>query len=108
MVCKPIGYIMDEVARWPGSVHHSTIFDNSQLRAMLETQQTHGCLVGDSGYACQHYMLMPLNHTATTAEQAYNAAQILARNCIGRTTGIPKRRFPALKYSLHLKLMLLV
>ena len=82
LVCEPTGYIMDVVARWPGSVHDSTIFDNSQLRAMLETQQTRGCLVGDNGYACRRYMLTPLNYPNTAAERAYNSAQVLGRNCI--------------------------
>lgn len=104
LVCEPTGYITDVVARWPGSVHDSTIFDNSQLRAMLETQQTNRCLVGDGGYACRRYMLTPLNNPVTAAERSYNAAQILARNCIERTIGMLKRRFPALKYGLRLKL----
>jgi len=33
-----------------------------------------------------------------------NEAQISARNCIERANGILKRRFPALKYGLRLKL----
>ena len=82
LVCDPTGYISDVVARWPGSVHDSTIFDNSQLRAMMETQQITGILVGDGGYACRRYMLTPLNNPTTAAERAYNAAQILARNSI--------------------------
>ena len=104
LVCELTGYITDVVARWPGSVHDSTIFDNSHLRAVMETQQTQVCLVGDGGYACRRYMLTPLNNPTTAAEHAYNAAQILARNCIERTIGMLKRRYPALKYGLHLKL----
>ena len=104
LVCDPTGYVSDVVARWPGSVHDSTIFDNSKLRAMLETQQISGCLVGDGGYACRRYMLTPLNTPTTAPERAYNSAQVLARNCIERTIGILKRRFPALKYGLRLKL----
>jgi len=104
LVCEPTGYISDVVARWAGSTHDSTIFDNSKLRAMLETQQINGCLVGDGGYACRRYMLTPLNNPITAAERAYNSAQILARNCIERTIGMLKRRFPALKYGLRLKL----
>jgi len=104
LVCDPTGYISNVVARWPGSVHDSTIFDSSQLRAMMEMQQITGILVGDGGYACRRYMLTPVNNATTAAERAYNAAQILARNCIERTIGILKRRFPALKYGLRLKL----
>jgi len=79
--CDPTGYISDVVARWQESVHNSTIFDNSKLKAMLETQQISGCLVGDGGYAYRRYMLTPLNTPTTAAERAYNSAQILARNC---------------------------
>jgi len=104
LVCEPTGYISDVVAPWPESVHDSTIFDSSKLRALLETQQLNGCLVGDGGYACRRCMLTPLNNPTTAAERAYNSAQILARNCIERMLGMSKRRFPALKYGLRLKL----
>lgn len=97
-------FITDVVARWPGSVHDSTIFDNSAIRATLETAQDDGYLVGDGGYACRRYMLTPLANPTTTAEKAYNNAQVLARNCIERTNGILKRRFPALRYGMRLKL----
>jgi len=72
---------------------------------MLETQQISGCLVGDGGYACRRYMLTPLNTPTTAPERVYNSAQILARNCIERTIGKLKHRFPALKYGLRLKLL---
>ena len=98
------GYITDVVARWPGSVHDSTIFDNSHLRAKLETEQLDGFLVGDGGYACRRYMMTPIINPTTNAEKAYNNAQISARNCIERTNGMLKRRFPALKYGLRLHL----
>jgi len=38
------------------------------------------------------------------AKKAYSCAQILARNVIERANGILKRRFPALKYGLRLRL----
>jgi len=37
--------IIDIVARWPGSVHDSTIFQNSNLRMLFETNQLHNCLL---------------------------------------------------------------
>jgi len=104
LVSDSTGYISDVVARWPGSVHDSTIFDSCSLRAMLESGQIDGCLVGDGGYACRRYLLTPLANPTTPAEKAYNEAQILARNCIERANGIIKRRFPALKYCLRLSL----
>jgi len=104
LVCDHSGYISDVVARWPGSVHDSTIFDNSFLRAQLETGAAHGYLVGDGGYACRRYLLTPLTNPTTEAEKAYNTAQISARNCIERTNGRLKRRFPALKYGMRLRI----
>lgn len=43
--------ILDIVARWPGSTHDQTIFNNSSIRNRFE--QGHfgnGILLGDSGY----------------------------------------------------------
>jgi len=37
--------IINIVARWPGSVHDSTIFENSNLRMLSETNQLHNCLL---------------------------------------------------------------
>jgi len=86
--------ITDVVARWPGSVHDSTVFDNSRIRALLETGPREGYLVGDGGYPCRQYLLTPVLNPATEAEKKYNEAQASARNCIERANGILKRRFP--------------
>lgn len=104
LICDHTGYISDVVARWPGSVHDSTIFDNSHIRAQLETSPFDGYLVGDGGYACRRYLLTPINNPTNQQQKKYNAAQIKARNCIERTNGILKRRFPALKYGMRLSL----
>jgi len=104
LICDQSGYLMDVVARWPGSVHDSTIFDNCQVRAMLETSQSDGYLVGDSGYPCRRYLLTPVVNPTTEAQKKYNASHVAARNCIERANGILKRRFPALKYGLRLSL----
>ena len=104
LISDHTGYAMDVVARWLGSVHDATIFDNSQVRATLETQPLDGYLVCDSGYLCRRYMLTPVANPATEPQKRYNAAHITARNCIERANGILKRRFPALKYGLRLSL----
>ena len=104
LVCDQTGCMTDVVARWPGSVHDSTIFDNSYVRAELETKAYKGHLVGDSAYPCRRYLLTPVPNPTTEPEKAYNCAQISARNVIERANGILKRRFPALKYGLHLRL----
>ena len=90
LVCDTNNIISDVVARWPGSVHDSTIFENSHIRALLETGQLDGILVGDGGYASKTYMLTPVINPTTAAESTYNAAHVLARNCIERTNGMLK------------------
>jgi len=103
LVCDPENQILDVVARWPGSVHDSTVFDNSHLRAVLETGEVEGHLIGDSGYACRPYMLTPVLKETSEAERRYNAAHASARNCIERTNGLLKR-FPCLKYGMRLRI----
>lgn len=64
--------IRDIVACWPGSTHDSTIFDNSRLRAIMETQvppQYH--LLGDNGYGCRSYLLTPFLNPSTIQQQRY-------------------------------------
>lgn len=53
-------FIRNIVVRWPGSVHDSTIFDNSYLRAHLEAEvplRYH--VLGDSGYPLRSYLITP-------------------------------------------------
>ena len=47
LVCDQNASVSDVVARWPGSVHDSTIFDNSHLRVQLEGSAQDGYLIGD-------------------------------------------------------------
>ncbi|XP_018363578.1 PREDICTED: putative nuclease HARBI1 isoform X2 [Trachymyrmex cornetzi] len=97
--------ITDVVARWPGSTHDSTIFNNSQLRGTFE-QGIHrdGLLLGDSGYPIKSYLMTPLLNPRTPAEQLYNESHIRTRNIIERLFGIWKRRFPVLALGLRLQL----
>ena len=104
LMCDQQYYVSDAVARWPGSVHDSTIFDHCRPCAELENHQLgEGYFVGDGGYTCRRYVLTPLSNLLTEPEKAFNRAQISARNCIERTNGILKYRFPALKYGLRVR-----
>ncbi|CAK1587654.1 unnamed protein product [Parnassius mnemosyne] len=104
MVCDAKLRIRNIIARWPGSVHDSTIFNESPLCAQLERGDfTTMVLLGDSGYPCRPYLLTPILNPRTPAEEAYNRSQIRTRNPIERLFGVLKRRFPCLHYGLGLK-----
>jgi hypothetical protein len=97
--------ISNIVARWPGSVHDSTIFGSSRLCAQFETKEiAQGYLLGDAGYPSKPYLLTPLQSTVTVAERRYNYSQIRTRNPIERTFGVLKRRFPCLRLGLRVRL----
>ncbi|XP_060882080.1 putative nuclease HARBI1 [Metopolophium dirhodum] len=103
-VCNSKMEIMNIVARWPGSVHDSTIFDNSLLRAQFENNEFKGCfLLGDGGYPCRKYLMTPLLNPTTAAEKKYQNAQIGTRNVIERVFGVLKRRFPVLSVGLRIQ-----
>ena len=52
LISEQSGYMSDVVMRWCGSTHDSTVFDNSHIRVVLETNQLEGYLIGNSGYPC--------------------------------------------------------
>ncbi|GFY63127.1 nuclease HARBI1 [Trichonephila inaurata madagascariensis] len=58
------------VARWPGSAHDSTVFNNSSACLSLKTNELYkDChLLGDTGYACKKYLLIPFRNPRSLAE----------------------------------------
>ncbi|GFX38564.1 retrovirus-related Pol polyprotein from transposon 17.6 [Trichonephila clavipes] len=95
--------IRNVVARWPGSAHDSTVFNNSAACLVLKTnalyQDFH--LLGDTGYACEKYLLTPFGNPRSLSEARYNKSYVLTRNTIERKYGILKRRFPCLSIGLN-------
>lgn len=66
--------IMDVVAKWPGSVHDSRIWNECGLKENFERRIIPGgChLLGDSGYPCQPWLLTPYLQPRNEAQEAYN------------------------------------
>ncbi|XP_061185223.1 putative nuclease HARBI1 [Saccostrea echinata] len=62
-ICDHQGRFINVVAKWPGSNHDSFIFRESDVGAFLETYHRgidrDGVLLGDGGYACTRYLLIP-------------------------------------------------
>lgn len=93
-ICGPDLVFYNIVARWPGSVHDSRIFENSPISDDLrDGRLLHGHLLGDSGYPCRRYLLTPLMNPNGPKEEAYNRSHIKTRNTIERAFGVLKRRF---------------
>jgi hypothetical protein len=93
------------IARWPGAVHDSTIFNNSPLPVeFCIGQYGNGFLLGDSGYPCKPFLLTPLLHPANASREAYNRAHVLTRNTIERFFGVLKCMFSCLPLELRCQL----
>lgn len=99
---------MNVVARWPGSSHDATVFNNSVLKSkfifnyliynmeysfiidsLFAVQCEEGLfgnrwLIGDSAYPCTSYLLTPLLNPTSPPEHRYNEAHIKTRNTIER------------------------
>ena len=61
--------MLNIVARWQGSVHGSTIFNDSVLSADLENARNgNGFLLGGSGYTCRSFILNSLIRPQTIPE----------------------------------------
>ncbi|CAH2100746.1 unnamed protein product [Euphydryas editha] len=104
-VCDSELMLMNVVARWPGSAHDVTIFDMSELKVQLETgMYGNKWLLGDSAYPLKPYLLTPLLNPESPGEQLYNEPLIRSRNCIERSFGVWKRRFPVVALRMRLRL----
>ena len=64
VVCDFDCKITNIVAKWPGSVHDSTILKESQLKLYFDTRNPNhkGILLGDSGYGCSNWLLTPYKY----------------------------------------------
>lgn len=104
VVCDANANILDIVARWPGSTHDQTVFENSHifqrfLNGEFVREGKISLLLGDGGYAAEPFLATPLratNNPRTRSENMYQNAHIATRNVIERLYGQWKKRFPVL------------
>ncbi|GFW90076.1 putative nuclease HARBI1 [Trichonephila clavipes] len=93
-VSDPNLSIRNIVVRWPRSTHDSTVFDQSYLRAHVETEVPSSYhLLGDSGYPLRSYLMTPFLNSVGAGQVRYNAAHARARNVVERQYGVWKKRF---------------
>ena len=68
-------HIINIVAKWPGSVHDSTVLNQSKLSDYFEnTEVEHGkgLLLGDAGYPCKSWLLTPFRNIRNQQQERYN------------------------------------
>lgn len=88
---------------WPGSVHDSRIWKNSEFRqTMMRTDNT--VLLGDEGYGIEPWLMVPFRNPDDAIKRSYNNLLKQERVIIERCFGQVKRRFPILKYVCLVKL----
>lgn len=88
------------VCKWPGSVHDSFIFCESQLHDLLKNQKIRW-LLGDSGYALQPFLMTPKSAPQTEAEITYNKAHSRTRIVVEKAFGVLKSRFRYILWKYH-------
>ncbi|XP_061194770.1 putative nuclease HARBI1 [Saccostrea echinata] len=104
-VCDSKMHLLDVNCGWPGSVHDSRVFKNSELYQRIQKDpegmfpnNTH--LLGDSAYGLEMWMMTPYRDRGnlTQSQYQYNYIHSSTRMVIERTFGAIKGRFRRLKF----------
>lgn len=99
-ICNSHLEFSNAVVKWPGSTHDAFIWDDCGLaRRFGRGDFGNSWLIGDSGYPLRPWMLVTFLHTASRAQERYNAHHKTARNTIERAFGFLKMRFRCLDKS---------
>ncbi|KAJ9590055.1 hypothetical protein L9F63_016817 [Diploptera punctata] len=80
------------------------MFKSSMIYGQFEEGEVSGILLGDSGYACHHFLMTPLLNPQTRADFNFNRSHKVTRSLVERSFGIRKEKFQCLRKGLSLKL----
>ena len=117
-VCDYKGMFMDVDCRWPGSVHDSKVFANSNINQKLRNGKltgvfqsiVQGCekipnyFIGDPAYPLTPFCLKEYDHCNEDAEVIFNNMLRSARNPIECAFGRLKARWSILTRKMDMKL----
>uniref|UniRef100_UPI00398EF018 putative nuclease HARBI1 n=1 Tax=Pristiophorus japonicus TaxID=55135 RepID=UPI00398EF018 len=97
LVCDHNRKVMAVGARYPGSSHDAFILRQIDVPGVFAgPNQDCDWLLGDKGYSLCTWLLTPLCHPRTAAQQSYNDSHSPTRFIIEQTIGILKQRFRCL------------
>ncbi|XP_067207117.1 putative nuclease HARBI1 [Linepithema humile] len=100
IICDTDMYILNILARYPGSTHDSFVWRNSYVRHLLQMQHAnnnHCWLFGDSGYPLEPWLLTPYPEVQPgTQKEYFNQRHSTMRNTVERCIGVMKKRFRCL------------
>ncbi|XP_046674568.1 putative nuclease HARBI1 [Homalodisca vitripennis] len=80
-------------AEWPGSVHDSRIWRNSQVREVIARYDGAACLLGDSGYGISPWLITPFKPPRNQDEIQFNRLHAQERVIVERVFGQVKKGF---------------
>ena len=89
---------------WPGSVHDSRIWKNSNVYRIMKDSNAHPILLGDAGYGLSPFLMTPFKVPNTPAQKAFNKVLTQERVIIERCFGQLKQWFPILQNKVHMGL----
>ena len=73
VICDYDCKITNIVARWPGSVHDSTVLKESNVKNYFDTGPVNkGLLLGDSGYGCSNWLITPYRNPSCRRQEVSN------------------------------------
>ena len=97
-------YVTNIYTGWPGSVHDSKVFNNSDFLKYLQNVPDQFVFFGDAAYPCQRNLIVPFKGPNLTNEQKrFNYCHSATRMVVERAIGLLKGRFRRLMYYVDMR-----
>lgn len=103
VICDAEEKITSFDCRWPGSVHDSRIWRNSDVLGIIKYNDAGALLLADEGYGIAPWLMTPFKDAHGELKNSYNCLHSKERIIIERVFGQVKRRFPMLKEKIRVK-----
>ena len=100
--CNHKNELTNLVVKWPGATHDARVLRESILADEFEGNQHRGVLLGDSGYPCKNWLMVPFLNPINDAQRRFNQSHKSTHSIIERTIGMWKRRFPCVQQCIRM------